>query len=108
MSLPGIDTVLASTQGRFASRASAADPANPAALTRDNAEQFEAVFLNTMFQTMFSGLDEGGAWGNETGSEAWSGMLVEQYANTIAKAGGIGIADAVQRELLALQEMAGQ
>ena len=108
MSLPGIDTVLASAQGRFASRTSTPDPANSAAVMRENAEQFDAVFLNTMFQTMFAGLEEGGAWGNDTGSEAWSGMLVEQYANTIAKAGGIGIADAVQRELLALQEMAGQ
>lgn len=110
MSMPGIDTVLASAHGRYAAKGNTANanPANPAAMTRENAEQFEAVFLNTMFQTMFAGLEEGGTWGSDSGSEAWSGMLVEQYANTIAKAGGIGIADAVQRELLSLQETAGQ
>ena len=31
--------------------------------------------------------------------------LVEEYGKTIAKSGGLGIADAVQRELLGLQEV---
>ncbi|MXN63713.1 chemotaxis protein [Stappia sp. GBMRC 2046] len=68
------------------------------------AREFEAVFLNTMLESMFTGLEEGGAWGNGTGSEAWRGMLVEEYSKTIAQSGGIGIADSVKRELIALQE----
>lgn len=68
------------------------------------AEEFEAVFLNTMLQNMFSGLENGGAWGGGTGSDAWQSMLLDEYARTIASSGGIGLADNIERELLALQE----
>ena len=71
---------------------------------RATAEGFEAVFLNNMLQSMFTGLEEGGTWGNGDGAEAWRGMLINEYAQSISKSGGIGIADAVERELLALQE----
>ncbi len=33
-------------------------------------------------------------------------MLVEQYANSIAKAGGVGIADSIIRELQRMQVQA--
>lgn len=78
--------------------------ANGAKSIDQAAQDFEAVFLNTMLESMFTGLEEGGAWGNGTGSEAWRGMLVEEYSRTIAQSGGIGVADAVKRELIALQE----
>lgn len=71
---------------------------------REAAEEFEAVFLNTMLQNMFTGLQEGGTWGNGHGSDAWQGLLIDEYARTIAESGGIGLADSVERELLALQE----
>ncbi|MCX2722051.1 rod-binding protein [Roseibium salinum] len=71
---------------------------------REAAEEFEAVFLNTMLQNMFTGLDDGGTWGAGTGSDAWQSLLIDEYAKTIAQTGGIGLADNVERELLALQE----
>jgi Rod binding domain-containing protein len=71
---------------------------------REAAEEFEAVFLNTMLQNMFTGLEEGGAWGGGTGSDAWQSLLIDEYARTIAESGGIGLADSVERELIALQE----
>ncbi|WP_420414469.1 rod-binding protein [Roseibium sp.] len=71
---------------------------------RAAAEEFEAVFLNNMLQNMFTGLENGGAWDGGTGSDAWQSMLVDEYARTISAAGGVGIADSVERELLALQE----
>jgi len=71
---------------------------------RAAAEEFEAVFLNNMLQSMFTSLEEGGVWGSGNGAEAWQGMLVDEYAKTITDAGGIGLADSVERELLALQE----
>ncbi|MEP3046007.1 MAG: rod-binding protein [Roseibium sp.] len=71
---------------------------------RDAAEEFEAVFLNNMLQTMFSGLDSGGTWGDGAGSDAWQGFLIDEYARSISEAGGIGLADSVERELIALQE----
>jgi len=71
---------------------------------REAAEEFEAVFLNNMLQNMFTGLENGGAWGGGTGSDAWQSLLIDEYARTIADNGGIGLADSVERELLALQE----
>lgn len=71
---------------------------------RAAAEEFEAVFLNNMLQNMFTGLENGGAWGGGHGSDAWQSLLIDEYARTIADIGGIGLADSVERELLALQE----
>lgn len=71
---------------------------------REAAEGFESVFLNNMLQSMFTGLDDGGTWGSGQGAEAWRGMLVNEYSKSITEAGGIGLADSVERELLAIQE----
>ncbi|GGB37342.1 hypothetical protein GCM10011316_06820 [Roseibium aquae] len=79
------------------------DRANKARI-RETAEEFEAVFLNNMMQHMFTGLDEGGTWGDGPGAEAWRGLLINEYATSIAKGGGIGLADSIERELIALQE----
>ncbi|GAA0773504.1 chemotaxis protein [Roseibium denhamense] len=67
-------------------------------------KEFEAVFLNNMLQNMFTGLQEGGTWGNGHGSDAWQSLLIDEYARSISDAGGIGLAESVERELLALQE----
>ena len=77
---------------------------NNKSAVREAAEEFEAVFLNTMLQNMFTGLNEGGTWGGGTGSDAWQDLLIDEYARSISKAGGIGLADSVERELLNLQE----
>lgn len=71
---------------------------------REAAVEFEAVFLNTMLQNMFTGLDQGGTWGAGPGADAWQSLLIDEYARSIAETGGIGLADSVERELLALQE----
>ncbi len=71
---------------------------------REAAEEFEAVFLNTMLQNMFTGLESGGTWGSGHGADAWQSLLIDEYARSIAETGGIGLADNVERELLALQE----
>jgi Rod binding domain-containing protein len=77
-----------------------ADPAR----TRTAAQEFEAVFLNTMFQQMFTAIDEEGPFGGGPALGVWRSLLTDEYARTFAKAGGIGIADHVQRSLIALQE----
>ena len=72
--------------------------------TRTAAQDFEAVFLNTLFQQMFSGVGQGPFSGGPAAG-VWRSMLTDQYARTFAKAGGIGIADHVQRALMARQEV---
>lgn len=72
---------------------------------KDAAQQFEGVFLTNMFEEMFAGVQEQeGPLGAGEAQSAWRSMLVEEYANTVARNGGIGVAEHVQRELLALQE----
>ncbi len=71
---------------------------------RTAAEDFEAVYLNSMMQQMFSGLGEG-PFGGGPAAGVWRSFLVDEYAKSFAKSGGIGIADHVQRALLAQQEV---
>lgn len=68
------------------------------------AEDFEAVFLTTVFNRMFASLETDGLFGGGEAEKTWRSFLAEQYAGEVARQGGIGIADAVRSELVALQE----
>jgi len=72
--------------------------------TRETATDFEAVFLNSMFSEMFTGIDSEGPFGGNGAGGVWRSFLTEEYAKSFAKAGGIGIGDQVYRQLLAQQE----
>ena len=75
------------------------------AKARANATDFEAVFLHSMFNQMFTGIDGEGPFGGAGGAGVWRSFLGDEYAKSFAKAGGIGIADHVYRALLAQQEV---
>jgi Rod binding domain-containing protein len=79
--------------------------ADPKAKAHAVAVDFEAVFLNSMFQQMFTGIDGDGPFGGGGAIGVWRSFLSEQYAKTFAKSGGIGIADHVYSSLLAQQEV---
>lgn len=70
------------------------------------AEDFEAVFLAQMLAPMFEGLETDGPFGGGSSEKIYRSLLVQEYGKSIAKSGGIGISDAVQREILKLQEVA--
>ncbi len=74
------------------------------AQVRAAAEEFEAVFLAEMLGPIFDGLDSGGLFGGGPGERIYRSLMVREYAAAIARSDGIGIADAVQREILKLQE----
>lgn len=67
-------------------------------------QEFESVFLGNMLEEMFAGLEEDDPLGSGPGSSAWRSIRTEEFARTIASAGGIGLAEHVQRHLIALQE----
>ena len=69
---------------------------------RAAAQDFEAVFLNSMFQHMFG--ISGDGFGGSGAVGVWRSMLTDEYAKSFAKSGGIGIADQVYRTLIARQE----
>jgi peptidoglycan hydrolase FlgJ len=68
------------------------------------AQDFEAVFLNSMFQQMFTGIDGEGPFGGSGATGVWRSFLTNEYSKTFAKSGGVGIADEVYRSLIAHQE----
>jgi Rod binding domain-containing protein len=67
------------------------------------ATEFEAMFLNSMFAQMTSGLKGEGPFGDTPGTGVWRSMLTEQYSKSFAKAGGVGISNDVYRELIVQQ-----
>ena len=62
------------------------------------------MFLNSMFQQMFTGVEGEGPFGGDGATGVWRSFLTDQYAKSFAKAGGIGIADQVYQSLIAQQE----
>ncbi len=75
---------------------------------RRAAEEFEAVFISQMLAPMFQGLESDELFGGGPGEDIYRSVLVEEYGKSIARAGGIGLADTIQREILRLQEVAQQ
>jgi Rod binding domain-containing protein len=73
------------------------------AKAKGTATDFEAMFLNSMFSQMTSGLKGEGPFGDTPGTGVWRSMLTEQYSKSFAKAGGIGISNDVYRTLILQQ-----
>ena len=71
---------------------------------RKAAEEFEQTFLTTMLESMFQGVETSPPFGGGHAEQQFRSVLLGEYAKDIAKSGGIGIADAVYREILAIQE----
>lgn len=83
-------------------------PADGHSKARAMAEDFEAVFLNTMLSQMFAGIKTPEPFGGGHAEETYRGLMVEEYAKAITESGGIGVADAIHRQLVELQEAASQ
>ena len=72
---------------------------------RQQAEEMEGVFLTMLTKQMFSGIDtDESAMGGGFSEETWRSMQAEELANTIARNGGLGIAEQLLPDLLAMQE----
>ncbi len=77
----------------------------PATGAETPGETFEACFLGQMMSYMFAGLDDDPLFGSH-GERVFRSLLVQEYGKVMARNGGVGIGDAVQRELLRQQEAA--
>lgn len=74
---------------------------------RGQARDFEAMFLNSMFSQMTSGIKGEGPFGDTPGTGVWRSMLTDEYAKSFAKAGGVGISNDVFRTLILQQAKRG-
>ena len=72
---------------------------------RKVAMDFEAFYLGQMLQPMFAGINTEEPFGGGPSEETWRSMQVDEYGKAIARAGGVGIADMVFREILRMQEV---
>jgi peptidoglycan hydrolase FlgJ len=64
------------------------------------AENFESMFLNNMFEQMYTSIDGDGPFGGSGSLKIWRSFLTDQIAKSFAKAGGIGLAPQVYESLL--------
>ena len=71
--------------------------------TRAKAQEFEAMFLNSMFSQMTTGIKGEGPFGDTTGTGIWRSMLTDEYSKSFAKSGGVGISNDVFRTLILQQ-----
>lgn len=71
---------------------------------RQASEDFEAVYLNTMFSQMFTSMEGEGPFGGDKAIGVWRSFLTDEYSKSFAKKGGIGIAPEVYRTLMTQQE----
>jgi flagellar protein FlgJ len=68
-------------------------------------EDFEAVFLSSMFNEMFASVKGDGPLGGAGSTGIWRSFLSDEYAKSFAKAGGVGIGAQVYQTLLSQQEI---
>ena len=71
---------------------------------RKTGVEFEQMFLAQMLQPIFDALPSDSIFGGGAGERLFRSFQVDEYAKAITRTGGIGIADAVTRHLITLQE----
>ena len=72
---------------------------------REQAEEFEAVFLHTFVEQMFQGIKTDGPFTGGSSEEIYRSMMSKEYATSITRSGGIGLADHVYAEILKAQQI---
>ncbi len=82
-----------------------APPAAKADPARRVAEEFEAIFLSRVLEHMFAGLPTDGPFGGGHAEGIFRSMMNQEYAKSVSRSGGVGIADAVYKEILRAQEL---
>jgi len=80
------------------------DLAASRAAARAAAEDFEAVFLSVLVESMFSGVSTDGPFGGGQGETVFRSLMHQEYGRMLAENGGVGVSDAVYSEILKLQE----
>lgn len=99
-----LTTPLAVSPSLLAPPATAASTAELArSRAKDAAQKFEGQFLSMMLQQMFAGVKTDGPFGGGFGEEMFRSVMTDAMGKQMARAGGIGLADTIQREILKMQ-----
>lgn len=62
-------------------------------------QELESVFLNMMLSTMRKTIPDGGLVEKSQATKTFESMLDEEYAKSLSKSGGIGLAEVLQKQL---------
>ena len=81
--------------------------ARPEGKTREQiakaAKEFEAAFISQMLAPMFEGSDAEAPFGGGSGESAFKSFLMEAVGKQMSRAGGLGLADDLTRQMLKMQ-----
>ena len=72
---------------------------------KETAQDFEAFFVTHAFEDMFADLSSDPLFGGGEGEDIFHSFLLQEYGKQVAKAGGVGVSEMVQKQLLQLQEV---
>jgi flagellar protein FlgJ len=78
-------------------------PAQYAQFAR-TAQEFESMFVSKMLDSASQGLKSKGAFFGGNAETQFRSLLNEHYGKSVARAGGLGIADAVLAQMIRMQE----
>jgi Rod binding domain-containing protein len=101
--LPVDGSRLAASQVAARAAAAGTDPKTWSA-TRKAAESFEGQFMSEMLKHMQAGIETDGPFGGGHAEETFRSLLVDEYGKQVTRAGGLGLADAIQAQMLRMQE----
>jgi Rod binding domain-containing protein len=96
------DLAIAPNLLKAAPIATAADLAKRGEIKK-TAQEFESQFLSVMLGQMFTATELGAPFGGGAGEDMFKSFMTDAFAKQMAKSGGVGVADAVGREMLKMQ-----
>jgi len=71
---------------------------------RETAQDFEAFFISQFIEALTASIPTDGPFGGGQGEKIFRSMLSQEYAKSMSQTSDIGIADAVYREIIKIQE----
>jgi Rod binding domain-containing protein len=94
------------TYGRTGAPAATGGKVSPVQLAAidKTAKDFEAGFVSAMLESMFAGIKTDKMFGGGSAEGMYRSLLNQEYGKAVAAGGSLGIADAIKREMLHLQE----
>lgn len=98
-----MQTDMAMSQSRAMPNMKHANVANEDAIKK-TAMEFEAMYLSQMLRPMFESIETDGPFGGGSAEKMWKSLQIDEYGKAVSNAGGVGIADAVMREMIMMQE----
>lgn len=69
------------------------------------ADEFEAIFISQMLKSMSVGIKTDGPFGGGQSEDVYRDLMNEELGKTMTGKGGIGMSDAIYREILKNQEV---